>query len=119
MQTGKNMADTLVKEQAQTAAPTTAQQRLGLALQGRLVYLALRCPLVNGGSCGALGAGIAAQNPVRRARRREGFAPQELVGIHVRVPYELRQRACAAQVNYSRLFCEALRRHLRRLAKNE
>ena len=81
-------------------------------LQGRLVLMALQCPLVNGGSCGM----AKRQSQAKGQRTERTFAPDELVTVHVALPYELRRQARKARLNCSALLREALRSQLRILA---
>lgn len=85
---------------------------LAANLQGRLVLMALQCPLVNGGRC-SMEAG---HSQIQSKRKERVFASDELVTIHVAVPYELRRQARRARLNCSELLREALRRQLRALA---
>lgn len=82
--------------------------RLAEALQGRLVYMALQCPLVQQGAC-------ACKTGLVKGQDVKGYEPGELVTIHVALPYELRQEARQAKLNCSALLREVLRRRLRKL----
>lgn len=95
--------------------------RLAENLQGRLVYMAIKCPLVNGGKCGVVsqqreavpGQAAGKDNKVKRPPR--AYAPDELVTLHVALPYELRRQALEACLNCSALLRSALRHRLRNL----
>lgn len=82
--------------------------RLAENLQGRLVYMALKCPLVQGGRC-------AQAKPHKIRRTERSFELDEMVALHVELPYGLRLEAQKAHLNCSALLRGVLRRRLRSL----
>ncbi|WP_177562187.1 hypothetical protein [uncultured Phascolarctobacterium sp.] len=83
-------------------------------LKNRLFYLLTNCPLLAGRSCAAAGASAA------KTRLRTVTIPadeMELVSLHITLPYKLRQEALAAGINCSELMRKALKRQLKKAAR--
>lgn len=78
-------------------------------LSARLLYLALKCPLLQGGVCSETPNG--ARGQAARAERPQ-VEDDALVDLRIVVPYGLRQQALAQHINCSALFRRALRRSL-------
>lgn len=79
-------------------------------LSARLLYLALKCPLLQGGVC---------SEPAPRVDKRQATQAERpqveddaLVDLRIVLPYGLRKQALAQHINCSALFRRALRRSL-------
>lgn len=86
---------------------------MSLGLQSRLLYLLLKCPLLQQGqdcACGGAGAG-------KKRRSRPVHADDEPVILQVTVPYALRRAARAAHLDCSALACRALAKQLKKAAR--
>lgn len=79
-------------------------------LSARLLYLALKCPLLKGGVCSEP-APTAAKKQAARAERSQ-VEDDALVDLRIVLPYGLRKQALAQHINCSALFRRALRRSL-------
>lgn len=82
----------------------------GDVLSARLLYLALKCPLLKGGVCSESAAGAAKRQAGKVGRPQ--VENDALVDLRIVLPYGLRQQALAEHINCSALFRRALRRSL-------
>lgn len=89
-----------------------AGQKLNLGLQSRLLYLMLKCPLLQR-ECGKCAATAATG---KSGQRRE-YADDERVVIYVTIPYALRRQARAAHLDCNELTRKALTRQLKKAAR--
>ena len=92
------------------ASQQKSQKTGGDVLSARLLYLALKCPLLQGKSCQT-----AAVQPVAPRQLKTAKPPKEddaLVELRIVLPYGLRKQAQDEHINCSALFRRALRRSL-------
>lgn len=78
-------------------------------LSARLLYLALKCPLLQGGVCSE--SSTAGKRQAARTERPQ-VEDDALVDLRIVLPYGLRKQALAQHINCSALFRRALRRSL-------
>ena len=83
----------------------------GDVLSARLLYLALKCPLLQGQRCEK----AAVKPPKRKAdpALRTSREDDALVELRIILPYGLRKQAQTEHINCSALFRRALRRSLK------
>lgn len=106
---------------------TEPGKKLSVGLQSRLLYLLLKCPMLQnrgqGCACGEqddIEAETVATDDFAgctAARGRRQHADDEEVVLQVKVPYALRRAARAAHLDCNRLARKALARQLKKAAR--
>lgn len=106
---------------------TEPGKKLSVGLQSRLLYLLLKCPMLQkrgqGCACGEQddieAEAVAADDfaGCTAARGRRQHADDEEVVLQVKVPYALRRAARAAHLDCNRLARKALARQLKKAAR--
>lgn len=93
----------------------TSQQKSkktgGDVLMARLLYLALKCPLLEGRPCQSASAKSPGQQKAKAVRPPR--TDDALVELRIVLPYGLRRQAQAEHINCSALFRRALKRSLK------
>lgn len=92
------------------------EKRMSLGLQSRLLYLLLKCPLLQQGQ--GCACKEAAPNGRLAGRPRRVHADDEEVILQVTVPYALRRAARAAHLDCSALTRKALTKQLKKAARD-
>ena len=98
-----------------TSTEKIEEKRMSLGLQSRLLYLLLKCPLLQQGQRGACKE-ASAPNGRLAGRPRRVHADDEEVILQVTVPYALRRAARAAHLDCSALTRKALTKQLKKAA---
>lgn len=88
-----------------------AEKRMSLGLQSRLLYLLLKCPLLQNGICEC-----GCTDGVKASRPRRLHTDDEEVVLRVTVPYALRRAARAAHLDCNELTRKALVKQLKKAA---
>ena len=87
------------------------EKTMGLRLQSRLLYLLLKCPLMQEEACEC--SCVSVRKP---SRQRRVYTDDEDVVLRVTVPYALRRAARAAHLDCSELTRKALAKQLKKFA---
>lgn len=98
-------------------ATEKVEKRMSLGLQSRLLYLLLKCPLLQQGQ-GCACKEASAPNGRLAGRQRLVHADDEEVILQVTVPYALRRAARAAHFDCSALTRKALAKQLKKAARD-
>ena len=98
-------------------ATEKVEKRMSLGLQSRLLYLLLKCPLLQQGQ-GCACKEASAPNGRLAGRQRRVHADDEEVILQVTVPYALRRAARAAHLDCSALTRKALAKQLKKAARD-
>lgn len=86
------------------------ENKMSLGLQSRLLYLLLKCPLLQEGHCTCN-----KENAVKVSQPQRVYSDDEDVALHVIVPYSLRKAARAAHLNCSEVTRKALVKQLKKV----
>ena len=100
-----------------TSTEKMEEKRMSLGLQSRLLYLLLKCPLLQQGQ-GCACKEASAPNGRLAGRPRRVHADDEEVILQVTVPYALRRAARAAHLDCSALTRKALTKQLKKAARD-
>ena len=99
-------------------ATEKVEKRMSLGLQSRLLYLLLKCPLLQQGQGCACKEEASAPNGKLAGSQRRVHADDEEVILQVTVPYALRRAARAAHLDCSALTRKALAKQLKKAARD-
>lgn len=106
----------LVTVMAKAVPAGKNEQRMGLGLQSRLLYLLLKCPLLQQEEECACRRAVGSSRGKSVSRRRLHADDEEVV-LQVTVPYALRRAARAAHLDCSALVRKTLLRQLKKAAR--
>ena len=98
-------------------ATEKVEKRMSLGLQSRLLYLLLKCPLLQQKRECACGRVVGSSKGSSVSQRRVHADDEEVI-LQVTVPYALRRAARAAHLDCSALTRKALAKQLKKAARD-